>query len=274
MKRSIQSFFKALSLLTRIPVPERWGHDPDSFSPHPVTLPFVGTIVGFFLAVIAFLFSGFPRPVSGVFLLIAWIGLTGGFHWDGWADSWESALSPGSREEKMRIRKDPHLGVFGVLSLTVGIFAKGVFLGSFRMTPLDLLAVAVWSRGGLPILLVVSRMIAPAVPVSEGLGKIFLAKVTPANSLLAVGIAGVIVLLSSGLAAFGVLSAALVLSIVPLGWVLRRQDALSGDFMGLGIEFLEIAGILAIGLANGTGLPLPPHVPWTQWGVESWTTGR
>ncbi len=274
MKRSIASFFKTLSLLTRIPVPKRCGRETDPLSLVPETFPFVGAIVGIVLAIVAYLVSGFPRPVSGVFLLIVWIGITGGFHWDGWADSWETAMSPVSGEEKKRIRKDPHLGVFGVIALTVGILAKGVFLGTFRISPLDLFSVAVWSRGGLPLILVALRRIAPGVPVSEGMGKGFLAKVNPVNSLFAAGIAGMIILLSTGLVVMGVLSAVLVLSIFPLVWVLKRQDALSGDFMGLGIEFLEIASLLAIGLTNGNILPILSQGSWTQWGVDSWTAGR
>lgn len=266
MKKAISDFFQALSLLTRFPISWAGKGAVEPVRLHPGTLPFVGAFLGVLLAALAYLVSGFPRPVAGIVLLIAWAAITGGFHWDGWADAWETALSPVSPEEKRRIRKDPHLGVFGMIALSLGILAKGVFLGTFRLAPPDLVAVAVSSRGFLPILLLALKALAQGVPVTEGLGKTFLDAVKPANGLAAAGLTLAIVLATAGGTAVIALAASILASIPALVWVLRRQDALSGDFMGLSIECLEIAGILALGLAVGGKLPIPHGESWGQWG--------
>lgn len=266
MKKAVSDFLQALSLLTRISVSWAGKGTEQPVRLHPVTLPFVGAVLGGILGALAYLVSGFPRPVAGVVLLTAWVAITGGFHWDGWADAWETAMSPVSSEEKTRIRKDPHLGVFGMIALSLGILAKGVFLGTFRLTPTDLIAVAVSSRGVLPILLLGLKALARGVPVSEGLGKTFIDEVRPSNGLVAAGLSLTIILATAGGGAAIALMASILVSFPALVWVLRRQDALSGDFMGLCIECLEIVGILALGLAGGEEMPILHREVLGQWG--------
>ncbi len=185
--------------------------------------------------------------IAAIVLVIFWTALTGGIHWDGWADTWETALAGQGPEEKSLIRKDPRLGTYGVLGIALGVLFKTVLLGSFYYRPVDLVLVPVWARGALPVLIFLSHRVVPAIPLSNGLGGDFFKTLTRNRILVTLMITLLLMALLTGVKEILVMGVSMLLTLVPASWALRKQDALSGDFMGFCVEFLEMVSLIVLG---------------------------
>ncbi|MDO5132998.1 MAG: adenosylcobinamide-GDP ribazoletransferase [Eubacteriales bacterium] len=106
----------AFSLYSRIPVPAaQWNEKSMRYCI--CFLPAVGAVIGLAQAV---LFSGLTRfafgPVfRGALLCVCPVLLSGGIHVDGFLDTCDAIHSYGSREKRLEILKDPHVGAFAVV---------------------------------------------------------------------------------------------------------------------------------------------------------------
>lgn len=129
MKRIFRSFFLAFSIYSRIPVPQMEWKDEDMR----YTLcffPWVGALIGGALfcwnRLCQYFFIGdMCRTLIGAAIPLL---VTGGFHVDGFMDTMDAFCSCGSRERKLEILKDSHIGAFSVIRLALyGL----VYLGAF-----------------------------------------------------------------------------------------------------------------------------------------------
>lgn len=247
MKKWLSCFWGTLSFLTRYPVPRSFlvGEEGPMFCP--VFFPVAGILVGLAPAAFSRLTEHLPDFLGALAIVVVWTFVTGGIHWDGWADSIETALSGATVQEKERIRKDPHLGTFGALALVIGFFFKVFAVSGYRFHAVDYVTVALWARGILPLFLYLLRRILPEIPFSKGLGG-------GMESKLGIGSVGAVSLLTSvlvfwtgGLGVVTLLFAGLVILLIPARWIMARQDALSGDFMGFCVELLEVSSLVLLG---------------------------
>ena len=90
MGREVSLFLCAVQFLTRIPVPELKGFQADWVSRSARYFPLVGQLVG---AISAGVFWGtsliWPAPVAAILALAAGVLITGAFHEDGLADTFD-----------------------------------------------------------------------------------------------------------------------------------------------------------------------------------------
>lgn len=116
--RLLRTIAVTFAQYSRIPVPQ-FGWEEDDMKYSMSVFPLVGAVIGG-------VFYGFFRlalmlglPDFAVCLLLTAIPLivTGGFHVDGFMDVSDALSSYGSREDKLRILKDPHIGAFAVIRL-------------------------------------------------------------------------------------------------------------------------------------------------------------
>lgn len=116
MKELIHTFCVAFSLFSRLPVPEvPWQKRPYLL----LAFPWVGLVCGILLLVlhqIALAFSLSPLSQGMLFLVFPLI-YTGGIHMDGYCDTIDGISSYQSRERKLEILSDPHIGAFAVIGL-------------------------------------------------------------------------------------------------------------------------------------------------------------
>ena len=131
--RIIRWMAAAFSLYSRIPMPHfTWREDDTAHSI--LFLPLIGAVIGglvFWINIPARLPLGWgalPAAVRVLLTLLVPILVTGGFHLDGFMDTEDALRSYGSREKKLEILKDPHIGAFAVIGLirVLLIFAAGV----------------------------------------------------------------------------------------------------------------------------------------------------
>ena len=100
-------------------------------SPQLSMMPLVGLSLGFIFYVTAWLLSGFNPAVTGLLILILWLGSTGFLHLDGLADLSDAlGAAHGDKTRFLEVLKAPNIGSFAVIVLIVVIASKLVLLSS------------------------------------------------------------------------------------------------------------------------------------------------
>ena len=125
----LKAFCIAFSIYSRIPVPQfKWEKKDMQY--HLIFFPFVGLLIGGLLVIWDLICSYIGAgPLAYVCVGTAIpIFVTGGFHIDGFMDTMDAFKSYKSKEEKLRILKDPHIGAFSVIMLAAwGLCFMGAY---------------------------------------------------------------------------------------------------------------------------------------------------
>lgn len=246
------NFLLALQFLTIIPVKIK-NADENKMSWSLVYFPVVGLLLGLILTGInnSLLFLKFEQFISNIILIVSLIILTGGLHLDGLADTFDAFLSGRTKDEMLKIMRDSHIGVMGVLSLICILFLKIAFLSSIS-TPLKiitLLLMCTLSRWSL----VLSMFLFPYAR-QEGKAKIFMQGINLKIFSLATIINVVIVILMwqlKGLLIFGITA----ISAFIIGkFISDKINGLTGDTLGTINELIEVIVLFSICIIEGMGL--------------------
>ena len=127
-----ECFSVAIQFLTRLPVSSLPGSRLRDKSPEEyatllqrsvVFFPVVGGLVGLCTAIVfvAGLAMGLPPMISAFMALGAEAALTGAFHEDAFADTWDGLGGGWTRDRILEIMKDSRLGTYGTLALVLGV---------------------------------------------------------------------------------------------------------------------------------------------------------
>ncbi len=105
-------------MYSKIPMPHFAWREED-MAKSLIFFPFVGVITGglLFLVNAVSPLSGLPVAVRILLTLVLPLLVTGGFHTDGFMDTEDALHSYASKEEKLAILKDPHIGAFAVIAV-------------------------------------------------------------------------------------------------------------------------------------------------------------
>lgn len=114
----INSFFIALSMYSRIPVP-RVDWEKEKMRYAMCFFPMIGVVIGAVMYLAGWLLD--KTSVGGLFRGVVFtlipIIITGGIHMDGFMDTMDALGSWGDREKKLEILKDSHAGAFAILGM-------------------------------------------------------------------------------------------------------------------------------------------------------------
>ena len=114
----INSFFIALSMYSRIPVP-RVDWEKENMRYAMCFFPMIGVVIGAVMYLAGWLLD--KTSVGGLFRGVVFtlipIIITGGIHMDGFMDTMGALGSWGDREKKLEILKDSHAGAFAILGM-------------------------------------------------------------------------------------------------------------------------------------------------------------
>lgn len=209
-----------------------------------VWYPLVGAVIGglTWLAWKGSMFL-FPPLIAGVIALIVWVGLTGGLHLDGLADCCDGLFASVTRERRLEIMKDPHVGAFGVIGLILVLLLKAAALVS--LVPTSGVAIVLAASLGrwcilLAGLLPLARPSGMGADFASGFRRSFLAwgAILPLGIAVLLGWRGVLAAL------IGTGATALIL------WFAKsRLGGVTGDVFGMTIEVME-AVVLLVFIAN------------------------
>ncbi|MCW8914332.1 MAG: adenosylcobinamide-GDP ribazoletransferase [Magnetovibrio sp.] len=267
-RRWLERFSVAWMFLTRVPLPRWWNKpapgetveaDVDdkgaTMMPLAQTVrawPFVGLFIG--AAAGTVLWCGAQlglHPMASAFLALMTSALvTGALHEDGLADVADGFGGGATKQKKLAIMKDSHIGAYGVLALILVVGFKATSLGGFNGPGLAagaLVGAHVLSRAFLPLMMAVMK---PAR--RGGLGK---GAGTPErdDGILAAILGVLIGFLVLGLVP-GLLAAGLAaISVLAVGWLAQRQiGGFTGDVLGASQQVSEAVVLAGMAVAFRT----------------------
>jgi adenosylcobinamide-GDP ribazoletransferase len=242
----------ALQFLTRLPV--RLRHfEPAWLNDCVRHFPLVGALVGAVGgAVLVGAAPWWPAWVAAVLALTATVVLTGGFHEDGLADTFDALGGVVSREKSLVIMKDSRIGSYGALALGLSLLLRAALLAVLAARPLWGAVAALLASHALARAAAVGVMVslpyggdaehAKAKPLALG--------VAPVNFAIALGWCALLLGLLAvwGIAPLKLLLAVLAAALAALAmrrWLRRRLGGYTGDGLGATEQLAEIGVLLA-----------------------------
>ena len=234
----IKAFLLMLSFFTRIPLGNCVEYTDERYKRSLITFPLVGLVIGAFLALPSFIphISGQLKALLSIFV---YIGITGGIHLDGLADSCDGIFSNRNKDRVLEIMKDSHIGTFGVIALIlyfIAFYTSACVLDWkwLLLTPVVGKTMAFFTAG-------FSVYARP----DNGMGTIFIETITPIKAVISV-----ILLLSVTGFVLGFEGIIGVMVALIVAWMIFRKtwkviQGQTGDTIGMIVEVCQIAFMLA-----------------------------
>lgn len=120
----------AFGLLTRLPIRVNTAKATARGAASAWAFPLVGAFIGLAAAATTGLvhWLGLPSAVAAIFALLVPIVLTGAMHEDGLADTADGFWGGWTKERRLEIMKDSHIGTYGTLAIGLPLLLRGVLL--------------------------------------------------------------------------------------------------------------------------------------------------
>lgn len=238
------SFLLAIQFLTIIPIPIKHIYEKKMVGAM-IYFPIIGLLLGLALGGINYLLCllNFPQFSIDIILVVLLILFTGGIHLDGLADTSDAILSRKDKEEMLRIMRDPHLGVMGVLGIISILLLKISFLDAISpsLKSAALVLMCVLSRWAL----VLAMFIFPYAR-AEGKAKLFIQGINSKILTLATLMVLVLVVLFSHLSGILILAAVAISTYIIGKLISSKIGGLTGDSLGAINEIVEVSTLFFI----------------------------
>jgi adenosylcobinamide-GDP ribazoletransferase len=162
------TFAVAVQFLTRVPVPAG-AYTPERLRAAVRHYPLVGALVGAFAAAVLLVTDQAFTPLVAMLLSSgATLLLTGAFHEDGLADTFDGIGGGADRIRTLEIMRDSRIGTYGTLALAIVLALK---IASLAALPIAAAAVALVAGHGLSRLSAVLVIATARYARDEGTGK-------------------------------------------------------------------------------------------------------
>lgn len=239
----IRSFITAMRTLTILPMP---GKDAARMANALYCFPLVGAFIGGLVTLATWLLGdilAWPigAGVAGVFVS-AWI--TRGLHLDGLSDTVDGFYGAVTRERRLAIMKDHHVGAFGVVAIVLILLIKCAALAKLAIH-------GQWAWIPVPFILarLIQVLLAATLPYARNEGGTAEAFVKQAGAahfivagILALALCGLLIQLS-GLV---LVVCALIIGYVLAQWMKRVFGGVTGDLLGFSSELVESILLFAL----------------------------
>lgn len=244
----------ALQFLTRLPITLRTPPTDIEVGYSLLCYPLVGLLIGGALMGLAMLCQAHLPPLPAAALLLAiWIGIYGGLHLDGLADSADAwAGSRGEAVRALAIMKDPNCGPLGGVAMIVVLLLKFSALASLLSASMNMNAKESASLLLLPLLLTPMLGRAVLLPLfmtthyvrAQGLGTAMHAHLPHRAAWFMIALMTFVLFGFLG-HAFIPVALAVLISFVALRWMMYRViGSMTGDTAGATIEIVEAMVLL------------------------------
>lgn len=232
----MNNLLAAVALLTIVPIRRKL-----EFSAHAFTyFPIVGAFIGLVLASVDLALRSFLPPLITAALLVAlWALLTGGLHLDGVSDACDALFAATTRERRLEILRDVHIGSFGAVGLFLMLLLKFVALN--QVNPFLLFLAPMLARWAM--------VYAATYPLAKNTGMAALFRDGLTRRILTLAtLFTFIIALPLGMTTVGAWVVAVVASTLIARFAMARLGGLTGDIYGLVCEGVEVS-ILVVGAA-------------------------
>lgn len=254
LQHELRLAFVALQFLTRLPAPRWVGYEPAWLNQSARHFPLVGALVGALGAAVLLAASAWwPPVVAALLALAATLVVTGAFHEDGLADTFDGLGGAVPRERALAIMKDSRIGTYGAAALVLSLGARVALLATLAaQQPGFAAAVLVLAHGwGRAAAVVLMAALPYAGDAEHAKAKPLATAVGPREWGMALVWA---LLLGAGAGLGGLLPAArLGLALGAVGlvlawmwrWLRGRLGGYTGDTLGAAEQLAELAVLLA-----------------------------
>ncbi|MCF2904408.1 adenosylcobinamide-GDP ribazoletransferase [Octadecabacter sp. CECT 8868] len=234
----------ALGLLSRLPVPVNTELATSRGGAAAWAYPIAGLAIGViacFVGQVA-LWLGLPASLAAGLIVASFAITTGGMHEDGLADCADGFWGGWDKINRLKIMKDSHTGVYGVIALVLGLGLRWQAVALLLVTPFwpALICVAMLSRAAM-----VPMMAHLPHARTEGLSH-SVGRPQPATAWSAMGIAGIAALILLQLAALWLLIATLMATLACAQIARAKVGGQTGDVLGATQQITEIAALLTL----------------------------
>lgn len=238
-----------MSCVTSLPVnrPQTGANCAEGLSKY---LPAVGLLIGALLVAAAQTLSALAvsHSVAAILLVVFWLALSGGIHFDGLMDTADGIFSHRSPEKMLEIMRDSRVGNFGVMTAMVALTIKvaGLLSITGSLTICALLLVPAWARWCETFAIGKFKYAR-----EEGMGKIWHDSTCYPRDLWKAAILPSLATLFCAIS-FGVCSAVAVSTLtVTVGisaafYLASIVDGHTGDTYGAVVELAEAGGLLLV----------------------------
>ena len=244
-------FLEAIRFLTVLPVHTGRAPSERTLARSIVYFPLVGALLGVVLALV----DRGLRPLgstqlAAAIVLVVWVGLTGGLHLDGLADSADGLLGGWDREQRLAIMRDKGLGTFGALALFAMLLLKFSLVAHLPPT---------WRGRGLVLAPILARWaLVQAITCypparEEGMAHFFRQGAKAMDLMLASVAALALSLACCGLWGLAILAAVVLMAFLFNSGVTSSIGGLTGDTYGALCEVEELWVLATVVALRGGG---------------------
>ena len=240
----LKSLLAAFCFLTILPLKTELEEIEEPLASSMTFFPVVGLAIGGFLFLVYRISSVLFSPLLvNALVLLGWVFITGALHLDGFMDTIDGLSGGKTKEERLKIMKDPASGAKGTVGLVSLLGLKFLLLleiefslkmGTLLLTP----AIGRWS-------MVLAVYLAPYARM-EGLGKAF---ISPKGggaifwTSLTITVLGLVIFKSPFLYIMGVCLGVTYLSTL---YFKSRIGGITGDTLGALNEIIELTALFSI----------------------------
>jgi adenosylcobinamide-GDP ribazoletransferase len=261
-----RAFVAAFTFLTRLPVGGLAAHDASDLPLSIIYFPVVGLVVAL-LGGLAFVAARqlWPAPVAVVLSMAATVFVTGAFHEDALADSFDGFGGGWTRDQVLAIMKDSRVGSYALVGVALTLAIKASALWTIA-TSTD--ANFGWTNGQFVVRALVAGHVLgrwssipliwhfPYVrPAPNGerpsAGKPFIDGVTLTRVVLATVVCAAIVAIALGWRALIVGGIALLVTVLAGSYFARRIGGITGDALGAANQIVEVCVYLTLAARVG-----------------------
>ena len=244
------AFAVAIRFLTRLPIPGDATGGPEGLAAGVRYYALVGALIGIVCAGVYWLaLLVLPGPVAIVLAIAAGPAITGAFHEDGLADTFDGiGAGAGDRQRALEIMRDSRLGTYGTVALIAALALKFAALAALSPATVGIALVAGHGMSRLSgvIAMQTSRYVrdaGAATPVAERLGGTGWFVTLLTGALLVVGLAAFLSPVAALLALAGLGAGHVLMRL----YFEPRLKGYTGDALGAVQQASEIG--LYLGLA-------------------------
>ena len=206
--------------------------------------PLVGAIIGLLVGCIGIVLSHLPSYLfSALFIFILYL-ITGLNHLDGLMDFGDALLTHDTVEEKIRVMRDPSVGVGGIVFCMISILI--LFSGIITLQPkilFSILAAEICAKQSM----LTAAMFGSSM--HKGLGSIFIDNVTMRDFLIGLIFSMITCWLTLGMVGLIALFASLSSALIVVSISNHNFGGVSGDSLGATNEIGRILALIVGGLA-------------------------
>ncbi|MBB6214609.1 adenosylcobinamide-GDP ribazoletransferase [Anaerosolibacter carboniphilus] len=225
-----------IQFLTRVPIPTNLKVDEDDFLHGIIYFPVVGLLIGMFI--VSFHYIGYQLGgsfLAAVMAVVIEVFITGGLHLDGLGDTFDGVYSNRPKDRILEIMKDSRLGTNAALAIMMTLVLKIALIDSLAedMVYGVLLLMPVFSK-----LCLIYGSKFSVYARSNGMGNLYIGKVTNLHLGIALFFTGVISLIHPW--SFPYILLSYIFSLLYIKHITGKIDGMTGDTLGALSELSEL----------------------------------